>query len=447
MSVVLVFLSLILYILAPQDYDFEFCLLCAILYSIVFIYSVKRDFSDKNYISFNILFLLFLFISSFIIPLFIRTSTVFSDSYINKGTALVTFAAAAYNLGWNKSFSSVPSLQDEPFVFPIRYRTKSFFNLLCTVVVLVYIILLSSFMRNLASQTNDFDVVYFVLILQAFLTSTLIVNVISNRNKSNNLFSFFKENLFILVSIIFVIVSFLFIGDRTTPIYLSLMAMGAYSVFVKKIKLPTVLIGFAIASLLMFTIGQTRISSRESSGNTSIVERTQSAVSGTSSVLDYFSDFTPASTSLYMSLNYVDSNNKFFYPGKIILTIISPIPFLPSILSQAIFHVPNGELTSGYLTTNLYNQKIQTINGGLGTHCVGDIYLSWGVLGVFLAFYFFGRLIGVSQLRCKSNIYWAIVYISMLGNSVYLPRATLFDSYRLIVFQLFIIWLLRKLRI
>ena len=447
MSVVFVILSIILYILAPEEYDYVFCLYCAILYLVVFIYSVKRDLSDKNYMSFNILFLLFLFITSFITPLFLRTSTIFSDIYINKGTALVTFAAAVYHMGWHRSFYSISSVDDESFVFPIRYRTKSFLNILCAVVILVFIILLFFFMRSLAGQTNDFDVVYFVVILHAFLTLTLIVNVISNSDKCGNFFSFFKENIYILVSTLFVIISFLFIGDRTTPIYLSLMTMGAYSLFVKRIKLPVVLIGFAIASLFMFTIGQTRLSSREGPGNISIMERTQSAVSGTSSVLDYFSDFTPASTSLYMSLSYVETNNKFFYPGKIIITILSPIPFLPSILSQAIFHVPNGELASGYLTTSLYNQKIQTINGGLGTHCVGDIYLSWGVLGVFFAFYLFGRLIGVSQKHSKSNIYWAIVYISLLGNSVYLPRATLFDSYRLIVFQLFIIWLFRQLRI
>lgn len=439
------FVSLFLYLIAPEGHNYVFCWACALVFFSVCYTAVRQDISEKRYVSFNTVFFVFLFISSFIIPLFLRSTFSYLDKYINRGTALVTFAACAYNWGWQRPIMRGSYNYDTATVSFIPRLTQVIMNSLCIIVFIVYIVLLASFMRTLDNQTNDFDVVYFVLILNAILTSTLLVNVVAKRQWCYNIISFLKNNALVVLLIFIVVCTFLSFGDRTTPIYLGLVVVGTYELFVHRIKLPTVILVSIVSLVLFFTVGQTRIATREEAGRSSLIELTETTLSNTSSIIDFFSDFVPASSALYLSLDYIETHHEFYYPEKILITVLSPIPFVPSLLSEALFHIPNRELSSSYLTTSQYDRNIKRLNGGLGTHCVGDIYLSWGLFGVFLAFFLLGRIIGIAQIRCRFSIYWAVVYISMLGNAVYIPRATLFDSYRLIVFQLIIIWLLRGL--
>ncbi len=438
-------ISLFLFLFAPEGHNYVFCWVCALVYLSVCSTAFRLDISEKRYVSFNIVFFIFLFISSFILPLFLQSTSSYLDRYINRGTALVTFAACAYNWGWQRSIMRRSYNYDTATVSSIPRMTQVIMSVICIIIFIVYVVLLASFMRTLENQTNDFDVVFFVLILNAILTSTLLINVLSKRQRCYSVISFIKENVLVVLLFFFVVFTFLSFGDRTTPIYLGLVVVGTYELFVHRIKLPTVILVSIVTLVLFFTVGQTRIATREEAGKSSLIELTQTTLSNTSSIIDVFSDFVPASSALYLSLDYIETNHRFYYPEKIIITVLSPIPFVPSLLSEALFHIPNRELSSSYLTTSQYDRNIKRLNGGLGTHCVGDIYLSWGLVGVFLAFFLLGRIMGIAHIRSRFSIYWAVVYISMLGNAVYIPRATLFDSYRLIVFQLFIIWLLRGL--
>ena len=54
-------LAVLMYILAPRQYDYWFCVCLCVLFLIMAIKSVIFEFESKNYLSFNLIFMLSLF--------------------------------------------------------------------------------------------------------------------------------------------------------------------------------------------------------------------------------------------------------------------------------------------------------------------------------------------------------------------------------------------------
>lgn len=445
----LVCASFLLYFIAPSSYNRTFCIICAIVYALIAISSLRTDFLQKKYLSFNLLFWIGVFFCTFTIPILASEADPILfvlDDKICKTTALVVVASSMYHVGYvitmkthNRDESNQLSLRT------VNYPSL-FMNVLSVLITILLLLTVASFVRTTSTEVNDLGMGYWATIMQSCLSLIFILSVISNKDKTKkNLSSFFSNNIIIVTCILIIVLASLYIGDRTTPLYFLLLLGSVYVYYIKPVSLSALASLLLVSALSFYFIGQTRQgdASLRNSGLSGLSQNFNEVISNTDGIADYASDFLPANSALYICYDWKE-NNGYYYPLKLIVVAASPIPFLPSFLSNLIYNAPaSGDLNSDVLSTRVYGQKISDINGGLGTHCVGDIYVSWGFIGVLLFFFLFGLLIARSQSSCISNIYGAIVYFSMIGNAVYIPRASIFGSYRLIAFQIFFLWLLQ----
>jgi len=441
-----------LYLFAPQEYSFFFCTsLCALFFLIAY-KSVLFEIETKRYFSFNLIFMLSIFVCTFIIPLFLKPTgySVFSgyDNYINTCTAMVVMACAIYNKGWeygyNKAIQSHPFNEiEEKSEVTIPDRVVRFLNVLSVLSVVYYLV---TFGQTIAANLDNADLgeTSFTTILQSVLTLSLIVNFKTYRLNGDSIFTFFIHNRTISICFFICILLPIIIGDRTMPIYLMTVFAVSYILLFKKVRLSYLCGAIFIAAVLMFTIGRTRYAdnSFKNVGASGILGTITETISQPVEIEETFIDFLPASMSLYLFENWRETHNgELYYPGKIFILPFSPIPFAPTFLTK-VFLGRNywNDVLSGSLSSDWYRVKVRNLVGGIGTHAVGDIYISWGLLGVFLVFFFFGFIIAKGQTLCTKSILWSIVYITYCGQAMYIARGTIYICYRPIITQIILLF-------
>ncbi len=451
MKYVLIVLSFGLFLLAPEGYTLSFCIACTIVYLFMFFLTLSKEISDKTFFSFNLLFWISMFFTTYFVPLFILPSGLRSslDFYANKCSAMVVFAMSLYYAGWSSAYTKkrMKGYAEKCSIIVSKKVVKTL-NMFSVLVTLLYIYQFVVFLRSSSIEDNDIGLGFTYTLIQSVLCVSLIVSTVYNSNHVKSLSSYLANNSILLSCYIIIIITSVLIGDRTMPIYLSLCMMGGYIVYIKRISLFAQWALIVVAASVMITIGKTRMtdSSFREGGLSSIGSTTVKTISDTEAAIDLFSDFVPATSALYACVDWRErNNNQLFYPLKILKIPFAPIPYIPTLMSRAIWGVENSEMSSATLTSRHFNEHVTTINGGLGTHGVGDIYVSWGVIGLIVVFFFFGVILGTSQRELYDNIYWSLTYFAFLSNALYIPRASILDNYRAIMFEFIFIWLAGRL--
>lgn len=442
-----------LYFFAPKEYSIFYCTCLCILFFLIAYKSVIIEFKTKRYFSFNLIFMLSIFICTFIIPLFLKPTgySVFTgyDDYINSCTALVVMACGIYNKGWeygcHKAIKKYPNLNVEDFgIVTIPHRVVRFLNFISVLSVAYYAF---TFRQTLAVNLDSADLgeSSFTTILQTILTLSLIVNVKANHSIQKSFIDFLRLNRTILLCFITAILLPIIIGDRTMPIYLLTVVAASYILLYKRIRLAYLGCSILFAAILMFTIGRTRYAdnSFKNVGASGALNTISETINQPIVIEETFIDFLPASMSLYLFQNWRDANNgDLFYPSKIFILPFSPIPYAPSSLTKLFYDKDSwNDVLSGTLSADWYRVKVHNLTGGIGTHAVGDIYISWGLLGVVVVFFIFGFIIAKGQMLCTKSILWSIVYITYCGQAMYIARGTIYICYRHIITQIVLLFI------
>lgn len=435
--------SLAMYVFAPDEFNYNFCLVSSCLYLLIGIDSIFQYKNKTGWLNFSVLFTFFLFVTSFLIPLVLYSdgAYTFFSSYICKATSLCSLALCAYYMGRRMPLSKSDIRKRN---FRVTRSMVTICNVLTIGMMILYLISFRSFLSLSDSSSNDIQDRYWVTLLFSVPTLSLLLSTVYNRETIFGLRTFVSKNMVSLISITIAIISSLYIGDRTIPLYLSFCILFVYIMFIKPIR-PIIFLSLVLsAGLLFYIVGQTR------KGDNSIREAGIAGVlsyeSSENNFIDYFADFYPSSEASYLFVQWRENRGEqLYYPGKFFIYLVSPIPFLPSFLAKAFYGVPFSQLSSGYLSTAQYNKYIRSINGGIGTHAVGDIYVSWGLLGVIALFYLLGVVVGSSFKSCQINIFSTIVYMSLFADAIYMARASLFDCYRTIVFQILLYLIIKKI--
>jgi oligosaccharide repeat unit polymerase len=152
------------------------------------------------------------------------------------------------------------------------------------------------------------------------------------------------------------------------------------------------------------------------------------------------SDLTIPARSTYNAIEYTEQYG-YTYGKTMSLGLLGVVPFLPSLVTGG----HNTEFGSAELLTDYTN----TVNNipldyriGLGTTIIGDIYLSFGLIGVILLMYFLGRFINRYLLQTLSMKYHAIIIMAgMLANCVFLVRASYTHAVRYVLWALIIAYI------
>jgi oligosaccharide repeat unit polymerase len=420
--------SVLLFLLAPRYFHYEFNLFCMLQYlasSFLFLKAKKK----KNYFDFDVIFMFTFFFVMFFYPVFMFESDPtkyfafqyeFNEDVISRATALSLLGMQSYFLG-SLTFRGN---KDSELIKTKIYNNITSLSIISAISFFLYII--SGGYAKLASAYSGEDVAdasgastYLWAFTPAFLFCALAFQFnnlyVINRYK----FQIGKLNKLLVIYTIVFVGLILLAGSRTFPLQIILICYGLYTLFYKPISfmkfIPLVVIGISA----MFAINLMR-------GGGEI-----------SDLADIVMDLIICNRNTYVAVDYVDVSGITF--GKSMLAIIlSPIPLMQSIVFW-IFSINPSDASSGNLITKI-SLGVEDSALGLGTNIIADLYMSFGMIGVILFMFLLGRYIAKFLHLAKSNMYALIAYSVMISYSVFLVRAEFFFFSRYLVWGLFFVF-------
>lgn len=431
-SILIFILSFISFIFAPLGYDIFYLIFIFVLFLLSGYISVEKDIKEKQFFSFSVFFFISFFLVSFAYPLFIYDLPIkvlfmdlVNEKYISKATALCQLAFSSYTLGLNL----VAITKIKKIFYCDKKNRINYFILPFT--GFTFLVLGFLFVEPEAGNIINYNTGWAATI---FLLLTIYSIIITFFSKEKGIYS----KRYILYLFLFFSTAFLLfiVHDRGFIISVIMALLACYSFFVKQFHIRKVLYIALFGVVFLHFIGVTRVKDGGFLGNLDEIKTTENV-----SKWEYLSDLTSISRNIYEGYEYKEINGS-FKPARLVLIAISPIPFMPRIVTDLFF---DGFTSSGLAITRFTKTKAGIDNDyGLGTHCVIDVYMSWGVIGVIFAFLLLGYIIKKSRIMMQYNLYYAIVYVVFTAYSIYIPRSTIYQPYRLIVWMMLITFLLSK---
>lgn len=206
-------------------------------------------------------------------------------------------------------------------------------------------------------------------------------------------------------------------GHRHHALTIIAVVIFLYTVCIKKIPNLLIISGLVAGTLLFSLIGYLR------TGLTTIAEY-ELQVNG------LVRDFVPASLATPFFIEYTD-NYGYTYGANYFLPIVGIVPFLAGILKMIGLYV-TAPTSYDFFTLYVTEDSVS----GLGTSLVGDIYYSWGFVGVLICFCFLGYFVSWLYKRIvvynSTSPYLMIAYIVMMSVSIFLPRTDFVSYFRTI---------------
>ena len=379
----------------------------------------------SNYLDFDSIFILtyclvgfsatFFYYSAFYKALFLGFPV--SVLYINRGNLLFLIGLQSYMLGSLVNCKE-KNMNNFKSITTIDTYLLSIFNF---ILILLFIISggISSIRSSYDSTYNTTESGLYRYILLLLICTSIVL--VSTELYNKNIKSSYNIKYFTLFSLLFTVLILLFAGNRTAASQILLPFLCIYTMYFHHVKFKKFVILMFLGIFSMWFIQIFRENSEFTLSRPILL----------------ILDLTIPSRQTYSAIEYVEINGYTF--GKTMsLGLIGIIPFLASFITK-------GDMTqygSAELLTNITNVKYsipEEARIGLGTTIIGDIYLSFGLIGVILLMLFLGYFINKLILKSVYNDYYSLLmYSSMAANSIFIVRASYTHPIRFMVWSLII---------
>lgn len=386
---------------------------CSLFIFIVEVYTYFKVKDITNYFCFDVIFLFVFGISAFAYPVFFYLpkdpflyffNLSFDVNCISKSVSLSLIASTFYMIGG----LSKPLL----FCYSANMKLKRIDCKVLTVAAAVLIFLFCllggiSQIQSTYKKDIDAEASGGVLQIMALLQAVFIV-LISTAYYNKRLDPMYKFDILLLLEVLFFSGIMFYAGNRTYALILLLPLLFYYTAFYHKIKFYQLLLLMPIAFMLMWVIQ---------------VSRTGNAVEDqTLEVVSVFKDIVIPSRSNYIVYEVVEKEG-FTYGETMSGGIIGVIPSLERIL-KLLFNLDSSKINSAsYFTFYTFGDIGKGVTG-LGTMLQADAFLSFGILGVAIVFFFIGYLANNAYLGVVNFRYYAyIVYSGLIAHSIFWVRA------------------------
>lgn len=364
----------------------------------------------------------------------------FRDIYIFEGVALIRAISLA-TIGWIFFLSGALAAQRVRFCYnkTLNGTSLSRVNTIKHVLFVLLILFIAAYIYTdysyLINKYNGVEgkvsdlfsyVVILILILSVFEFRRL------NSFKCRTFRSFIRmvDKLYLFIVIFLFILVFSMFGNRSGAFQFMLPIVILYNIFISKIKsFYLVVIGVTIFIYSVF------LAFYRDNQNFSITSLNQ---------LSYLCiDFIPINAAIPTLINYVN-NNGVAMGMNMIYQIFSVFPFAQSAMKY-LFDIQS-ELSSSVI--NSIELLGVNYHSGQGTNVVGDLYYSFGILGVmcgmFLAGYIYVYMYN-KILTGSFNTYFLLVFIVIFGNAIFFARVEFAFIFRTCSFVVIYAYLLNNI--
>lgn len=443
-NIILLLASAFLYIISPYGVNMIYIYIALCIFLLGSFDVLKNEIKNKNYLTFNLIFLVAFFSVTYLFPIAIldteldvrQNQALFVDfNYITQAVSLSTVAICCYFIGYNYIKGKPWKGKVENVFMTSKYnQTATYINLFLAVSVV------ANALFYITQNTGSINITESPFLNQIYVVSLAIVLVSSRSKKASGIkFNFFlARNRLVLVASSLVMLIFLYVGDRGLPIQLMLCILAAYSFYYSKLKFSSLVALGLVGILVMFALRVTRNTSESISraGVSAAANATQESLNGTSSVV-LLADLYGASQELCLGYEYTTTVG-LSDPAQIITLPFTPIPKLPTILNQLLFHKTPFEMSSGYIL-NQYMSRYSS--SAFGSHCVIDIFMKWGIIGVVCFFLLFGCVIAYIENGSNRTMFCTVMLVIINGFALYMPRDSIIDIIRPMFYVIALMWL------
>lgn len=431
-NIVILLVGYILYLFSPNSYNLLICTICLVGFLITSWDLLKDDFKKKEYINFNTFFLTSFFLTSFCFPVFVMSSnSLFSAledasmvvfryvnySWITKATCLCLISVSLYSIGY-KYFKNKQPITTSKFDYSYFDERK------CRIALVISAILV---LANIAVSlsTSSFKGFSSNSFLYEIYDTLLAISLIARWNSSRadiGINTFIRNNYLEIVSAVVICLLLMSFNERGMALSIILIVTVSYSLY-KKFSIFFLFIMMAIGSLSMYAIRLAKM------GNVHFSETNLSYLTQYSNVNDspllIFSDLLGAEMELCVSYEIKETQG-LQKPEQLVLIPFMPFPFLPTIASHLFFNTSYDDARAAQ-ALNVY---MSDYGATFGKHCVGDVYMRWGIAGIFVFFLVFGYFVGKFCTLKDRNLYYLASFFILLSLSIYIPRSSLIDIIR-----------------
>ena len=385
-------------------------ILLYVVENMVYLYKYRRDQLLCFEFFFSIAFFLCSFLTPFVFPLL--------DSY--QGRA---FVDTEYNLlkvyilcfiGYNSyMFGLCLSKQqgNHTLWFNVSFNRRSclYSNLLCFFFIVCFYIMgggrLISLYSDLASDLNQRYGnwgEYMIYAMYAY-TISIVTNFSSVSQYASSLRELIKQLPFLFyVNSILLVIPLLLSGVRSSAAQLLIPMLLMYGISIKKMRTCKVLAIILVGYATMIMIGMTRAG--------------DGVAKQDSLFLTLVYDFVSANGANSFLVNYADIQG-FTGGSNMLLQLASIVPFMQSFI---LLFIPRSSLalSSSTMFTNSFMDSTQ---GGMGTALIGDIYYTFGVIGVIILMFLLGYFLK-KLYKSHNSPYALVILMSLSGNAIFAAR-------------------------
>lgn len=430
-------ISVSLYIYAPNEYSLPYCIYCFAIYVVAAIILLSNNI--KSYSSaflFEVFFSFSYLFVNYVYPVFIYGidpyfslfARGFNENIMTKCTALASIGFVSYSIGQFKDgkFLNNQTTGNRFWLSPVGFID----------ITILALLLISFLIPNLTALRSGYTMEgsgggFFFIFALFYIYKYFACSIGKTK-------PFVKIVLWGLIGL-YVILNFL-LGNRGEPLYLCVAILYCYHVYVHKISLAKFSVIAAIGLFVFYFVGVTRISSSQL-GVQSRSERINDW-EAEDNVLRYANELIINNRSLFVLVDYA-AEKGYSYGITWSANFFSMVPYGQS-FALKVLGIPKKDFSSTHLTTYIEFGEGGPDAFGLGTNLIGDIYLSFGMIGVLVLMFLFGKMIRTIYEKSRNRYsYYQILYMIFIVLSVYYTRASLFSPMQMVAWTYVLSYLAR----
>lgn len=441
-SILFVLVSAISFFLAPMTYSKAFCVWEMVTYVMAGVFFLQHKIQRNGLICFDTFFIPTFFLINYAHAVFIYPDDEFLPPFqFVTNTKLIPYALAVAQLGI--AFYMLGNIlfeREKPEDFQrLEIEIPEMAVNRCALVSLaasfgifafVFILRLASGFEHLYPRLMT--MILCIVALSWFFQTQQLAPA------DHNLPGMLRKNKLNILSTLMFSASQLYIGSRGVVLFLLFMLLLLVNIYYFRVKfkvlLPTMLIGLVLMGFLAII--------RVSAYNLTNVNFSESLEYGVQVILEspsilwlLLTDFVVNAKTLYDGVDYVRLNG-YLMGTSYIQYLFVFLPMGGSFFTKVLTGLDMEEVRTGNILTNFSEATY-----GLGTNMVGDIYMNFSFLGVFILMFLLGFL--VARVEISVSKYALYAYMALFANCIYLVRADIFSWLTFFVFFLIFDWLMR----
>lgn len=460
-----------------EEFNQNFNLSISVLYVLLLIYFLyQQKKQESNWLRFDVLFLIGYTIVHFQIP-FLASINIepqnpqfiwINKKVVNYASWMSLVAIALWMLGfsivkakrtinYNRLFvinNKLYYLCDNSVASGSATKVKKndlFFKVYDGIILLSFLVFIglvgTPFLKGAYAGTSNWGegAAYVFLLLRnlIFLRIIYFFSELPRHSTIPKIFSSILSNKIFISILIAYTLLFLFVGDRGPVMQILLIIGGAYALYIKPISFKYLMLFVIIGAFGFTIISFGRGSDLSELGEKNIFQRGYANFSENKDETYITDDLATSVRIQYRALDVVPDKHPYLYGLTFFTVGVGTIPFLGSLTLQ-VFNIPRYYKSSSEFFTFLGQGHFASF--GEGSEILADIYINFGIYGVFILMFFFGVVTSrISKRATNFEFTYVIIMLVLLTASIYINRAMLLTPLKDIVYVLVINFLITRL--